>query len=320
MSQKLKHLLDIKSLTKDQFLSLLESAKSFIEVGDRDVKKVPALRGKTVMNIFYESSTRTRVSFELAAKRLSADAINISSSGSSTDKGETLLDTVRNIQAMGPELVVIRHKDSGSPHMLSKMVQNVGFINAGDGTHEHPSQGLLDCLTLSEYFEKKGTTFSGKKIAIVGDIMHSRVARSNIWANILLGNHVTLVAPPTLMPYEAKAAFGDKVEVTHSISGIKDADIVMVLRMQLERMSSFFVPNLEEYCNLFCLTEDRLKQYAPDAVVMHPGPMNRGIEISTEVADGPRSVILRQVTLGVASRMAILYNLCLGAAGNISEV
>lgn len=309
----MKHLLGIENLTKEELITLLEESEGFVEVGDRDIKKVPALRGKTIINLFLESSTRTRVSFEMAGKWLSADTINVTGSGTSVSKGETLLDTVWNIEAMRPDIVVVRHKESGSASMLARELKNVSIVNAGDGMHEHPTQALLDCLTLKRHFAKSKKQLSGLKIAIVGDVFHSRVARSNLWAHKLLGNHVTVVAPPTLVPMGLDQNFPE-VKITHNLAeGIKDADVVMCLRMQLERQGNFFVPTLEDYTRRFCITENLLKQHAPNCVVLHPGPMNRGVEITTEVADGSRSLIGSQVQLGVAVRMAVLFKVGRGS-------
>lgn len=304
----MKHLLGIEELTKEQLLGLLEDAENFIEVSERDIKKVPALRGKTIINLFLENSTRTRVSFEIAGKRLSADTINVTSSGTSVSKGETLLDTVWNLEAMRPDIVVMRHKESGSPQFLASQLKGVSIVNGGDGTHEHPTQALLDCLTLKRHFDKLNKNIENLKIAIVGDITHSRVARSNLWAHQKLGNKVTIVAPPTLVPRDLEKVYGNCLTVTHDLqSGIQGADVVMCLRMQLERQGAFFVPTLDDYTRRFCVSESLLKKCAPNSVVLHPGPMNRGVEISTEVADGPRSLIGQQVNLGVAVRMAVLF-------------
>ena len=312
----MKHLLGIEGLSKEELLGLLSDSESFVEVGDRDIKKVPALRGKTIINLFMEASTRTRVSFEMAGKWLSADTINVTSSGTSVSKGETLLDTVWNIEAMRPDIVVMRHKESGSPHFLASQLKNVSIVNGGDGLHEHPTQALLDCLTLQRHFAKSGRKIEGLKIAIVGDVFHSRVARSNLWAHKLLGNKVTIVAPPTLVPRGIEKVFGDFITVTSDLkSGIEGADVVMCLRMQLERQGNFFVPTLDDYTTRFCVSEKILKAVAPNAVVLHPGPMNRGVEITTEVADGPRSLIGNQVQLGVAVRMAVLFKVGRGSLG-----
>lgn len=304
----MKHLLGIEYLTKPELLKLLEESVGFIEINEREIKKVPTLRGKTVINLFLENSTRTRTSFEIAGKRLSADTINISASGSSVAKGETLLDTVFNLQAMNPDIIVMRHKESGSPSFLARELPDVSIVNAGDGMHEHPTQALLDCLTMKQHFAKSGRSIEGLNITIVGDVMHSRVARSNLWAHKLLGNSVTVVTPPTLLPRDLQLVFGDNLRVTHNLKeGLEGADVVMCLRMQLERQGQFFVPDLEDYTRRFCVSENILRECAPNSIVLHPGPMNRGVEITTEVADGPRSLIGTQVSMGVAVRMAVLF-------------
>lgn len=304
----MKHLLGIEYLTKDELVKLLDESTGFIEISEREIKKVPTLRGKTIINLFLENSTRTRTSFEIAGKRLSADTVNISASGSSVAKGETLLDTVYNLLAMQPDIIVMRHKESGSPGFLARELKDVSIVNAGDGMHEHPTQALLDCLTLKQHFAKSGRGLEGLKVTIVGDVLHSRVARSNLWAHKLLGNTVTVVSPPTLMPREIESVFGSNIQVTHNLrEGIEGADVVMCLRMQLERQGQFFVPNLEDYTRRFCVSEKVLKECAPNSIVLHPGPMNRGVEITTEVADGPRSLIGTQVSMGVAVRMAVLF-------------
>jgi aspartate carbamoyltransferase catalytic subunit len=310
-----RHLLAIEGLKKDDFMHYLNNAMSFVEVSKRELKKVPALRGKTVINLFLEPSTRTRASFEIAAKRLSADTINLGGSDTSSKKGESLRDTARTLEAMAPDAIVVRHNESGAASFLARHLPNTSIINAGDGMHEHPTQALLDCLSLKQYFEPKNKSIEGLKIAIVGDIRHSRVARSNIWAHQLLGNEIRLVAPPTLLPPDCshEKCFTNSVKVYHSLAeGLEGVDVVMVLRMQLERQSEHYVPTLEEYSYNYCISEKVLSRYAPNAVVMHPGPMNRGIEISTDVADGTRSLITNQVTNGVAVRMAVLFNLCSG--------
>jgi len=295
-----KDLLGIKDLTSDEITFILNTAFTFKEVLKRDIKKVPPLRGKTVVNLFFEPSTRTRISFELAAKRLSADVINFSVPTSSIVKGETLKDTALTIQSLGADFVVVRHSSAGVPYFLSRIL-DIPIINAGDGINEHPTQALLDLFTILSH--KKN--FQGLIAAIVGDILHSRVARSNIYGLTRLGAMVRIISPPTLVPPHI-----DKlgVKVFDSIDeGIKDADVIMTLRPQLERQSKGFFPSLEEYFNLYGLTSRRLKLAKDDAIVMHPGPMNRGIEIESEVADGPQSVILEQVTNGLAVRMAVLY-------------
>jgi len=295
-----KHLLDIETLTKEDIELILENAVGFKEVFTRTVKKVPPLRGKTVVNLFFEASTRTRTSFEIAAKRLSADLVNFSVSTSSVQKGESLLDTARTIEAMGADFIVMRHSCPGAPYLLSRRI-NTAIINAGDGTHEHPTQGLLDMFTIKE---KKGT-FNGLKVSIVGDILHSRVARSNMWALLKLGADITFVGPPTLIPREF-ADYG--VKICYNLDeGIHDADVINLLRIQLERQQRNLFPSIREYKLLYGVTMERLKKAKPDVLIMHPGPINRGVEISEEVADGPHSVITEQVTNGVAVRMAVLF-------------
>lgn len=307
----INHFLGIKGLSKENFLSLLTNAQNFVEVSDRDLKKVPALRGKTIINLFLEASTRTRSSFEIAGKRLSADTINISASGSSIEKGETLLDTAKNLEAMRPDILVIRHKASGAPHFLAKQLKYTAVVNAGDGMNEHPTQSLLDFLSLKQTFEARKQSFEKRTIAIVGDVFHSRVARSNILAASLLGWKIKLVGPRTLLPFEFAQAF-QQADISidhHLVKGIEGADVVYCLRMQTERQGNYFVPSLLEYSRDFCISERILAKYAPDAVVMHPGPINRGCEISSEVVDGPRSLVVNQVTNGVAARMAVLFSL-----------
>jgi aspartate carbamoyltransferase catalytic subunit len=311
-----RHLLGIEQLTRDELYGFLNNAKSFVEVSERDIKKVPALRGKTVINLFLEPSTRTRTSFEIAGKRLSGDVINISGSTSSTVKGETLLDTARTLQAMAPDVLVIRHKESGAPDLLARTLTDTAVVNAGDGTHEHPTQALLDCLTLMQHFKERADGIEKLRVAIVGDVRHSRVARSNIWAHKLLGNEIQLVGPPTLLPPElaSPGCFGAKLKIFHDLrAGIEGVDVVMCLRLQLERQDQNFVPTLQEYTNEYIVTEDLLSKYAPRAVVMHPGPINRGVEVQSALIDGPRSLVARQVTNGVAVRMAVLFNLVAGA-------
>ena len=304
-----KHLLDLESLSAEEIRLILEITPGFKDIFTRSVKKVPALRGRTVCTLFFENSTRTRTSFELAAKRLSADTIGFSVATSSVKKGETLIDTARTIEAMGADIIVMRHGDSGAPHILSRRI-SASVINAGDGTHEHPTQGLLDAYTI---LEKKGH-FEGLKVSIVGDILHSRVARSNIHALTKLGAEVTVVGPSTLVP-ETLRQFG--VRICHDLmDGIRDADVINILRIQRERMDSNFFPSIREYHLLYGITQQRLKACKPDVMIMHPGPINRGVEIDQEVADGPHSVINEQVTNGVAVRMAVLYLL----AGNRDAV
>ncbi|WP_027714139.1 aspartate carbamoyltransferase catalytic subunit [Desulfuromonas sp. TF] len=300
MSFPHKHILGIEHLSKEDIDLILNTAESFKEVNLRDIKKVPTLRGKTVINLFYEASTRTRTSFEIAGKRMSADTINISASASSVVKGETLEDTAKNIEAMNPDIIVIRHAASGAPHYLAKRL-NCSIINAGDGAHEHPSQALLDLFTIREHKGK----IEGLTVAIVGDITHSRVVRSNIYALNKMGATVRVAGPGTMIPPGIERL---GVQVFHNINeAIKDADVVMMLRIQLERQGKTLVPTLREYSQFFGLNIENLKLAKPDAIVMHPGPMNRGVEISSYVADGSQNVILDQVENGVAVRMALLY-------------
>lgn len=312
-----RHLLGIRGMTRTELENHLENALSFGEVSGRDIKKVPALRGKTVINLFLEPSTRTRASFEIAGKWLSADTINIGED-SSVKKGETLADTARNLEAMSPDVLVVRHRESGAPHLLAKLLTKCSVINAGDGLNEHPTQALLDCLTLKHHFRDRAEGISGLRIAIVGDVRHSRVARSNIWAHLLLGNEICLVGPPTLVPAEFAdpRAFGGNIRISHSLgAGIEGSDVVMCLRVQRERQDEHFLPSLEEYTTEYGVTESKLRKFAPQAVVLHPGPVNRGIEVSSEVIDGPRSLVTQQVTFGVAVRMAALFTLATGTAG-----
>jgi len=295
-----KDLLGIEELSIAEIELILATAESFAEVAQRPVKKVPTLRGKTVVNLFFEPSTRTRVSFEIAAQRLSADIVNFSVDLSSQSKGETLRDTARNIASMYPDFVVVRHRHVGVPGMLARELE-AGVVNAGDGSHEHPTQALLDAMTIRR---RKGA-IAGLTVAMVGDIAHSRVVRSNIHLLTRMGARVRVAGPRTMVPAEI-ASLG--VEVHHTLEdAIRDADVVMMLRLQLERQRRFLFPSLGEYARLFGLTAERLELAKPDAIVLHPGPMNRGVEISSEVADGSRSVILEQVGQGVAVRMAALY-------------
>ena len=295
-----RHLLGLEGVSGEDITAILDTAASFKEISERDIKKVPALRGKTVINLFYESSTRTRTSFEIAAKRLSADTINISASSSSVSKGETLADTARNLEAMRPDALVVRHPASGACSLLARHV-GCPIINAGDGCHEHPTQALLDCLTIREH---RGT-IAGLTVAIVGDLLHSRVGRSNVHALRALGARVRLVGPPTLLPPEF-ASLG--VELHPRLAdGVRDADVIMMLRIQHERQGANFFPTPEEYSQYYCLTEDVVRLAKPEVIILHPGPLNRGLEIATAVADGPYSLIMNQVTNGVAVRMAILY-------------
>jgi aspartate carbamoyltransferase catalytic subunit len=301
-----KDLLSIADLSVDDIEYVLDTAESMKEISTRDIKKVPTLRGKSVINYFFEPSTRTRAAFEMAAKRLSADTVSLSASGSSTVKGETLLDTARNLQAMNPDLLVLRHSSSGAPHFLAKNV-SAGVINAGDGINEHPTQALLDMFTIRE---TKGR-LNGLEVVIIGDISHSRVARSNIFGLTKMGAKVTVSGPPTMIPVDIESL---GVEVVHDpIKAIKGKDVVMMLRIQLERQSNVLFPGLREYASFFGLTKDALRGAKKDVIVMHPGPINRGVEMTSEVADGPRSVILNQVTNGVAVRMALLYLLIGGS-------
>jgi aspartate carbamoyltransferase catalytic subunit len=301
-----KDLLGIADLTPDEINLVLDTADAMKEVASRPIKKVPALRGKTVVNLFFEPSTRTRTSFEIAEKRLSADTLNIAIATSSVVKGETLADTAMNLEAMRPDMIVLRHSSSGACHLLSRICRSA-IINAGDGMHEHPTQALLDAFTIRE--RKK--QLNGLKVAIVGDLLHSRVLRSNILLLTKMGANVWVCGPPTLMPTDI-ARFG--VTATSSVDeAVRGADVVMMLRIQLERMEGAFFPSLREYFNVFGMTEARMQLARPDVMIMHPGPMNRGVEIASEVADGPYSVILDQVANGVAVRMAVLYLLAGGA-------
>ena len=300
MQFRKKDLLGIKQLEPEEIEVILETAETFKEISTRAIKKVPTLRGRTVVHLFYEPSTRTRTSFEIAAKRLSADTFNISASTSSIVKGETLVDTAKNLEAMNPDVIVLRHSAAGAPHMLARRVE-ASVINAGDGMHEHPTQALLDLLTIRD---NKGT-ISGQTVAIIGDIAHSRVARSNIWALTKMGARVLVAGPKTMIPRDL-----DKlgVEVSnHPEEVIPEADVIMMLRIQMERQGKMLLPSLREYSKVFGLTEEKLSKAKPDVLIMHPGPINRGVEISPSVADGPYSVILDQVTNGVAIRMALLY-------------
>jgi len=306
-----KDLLGMGQLSVRDIELILDTAESMKEVSQRDIKKVPTLRGKSIVNFFYEPSTRTRASFELAAKRLSADTISLSSSGSSMTKGETLMDTAKNLQAMNPDLIVLRHSSSGAPHMLAPEIK-AGIINAGDGTNEHPTQALLDLFTIRE---KKGR-LQGLKVAIIGDIKHSRVARSNIIGLKKMGADVTISGPPTMIPVNAESLGVDVIN--NPAEAIKDKDVIMVLRIQLERQSKLLFPTAREYSTYFGINRETLKNAKEDAIVMHPGPINRGVELASDVADGPFSVILEQVTNGVAVRMALLYLLVGGhKSGNI---
>jgi aspartate carbamoyltransferase catalytic subunit len=300
-----RHLLGIERLEPGDIQTILDTADGLKEILDRPIKKVPALRGKTVVNLFYESSTRTRSSFEVAERVLSADSISIATTASSVTKGETLLDTAKNLEAMNPDMVIVRHAASGAPHFLARHCR-FAVVNAGDGAHEHPTQALLDALTLRQ---RRGK-LKGLRVAIVGDILHSRVARSNLWLLSKMGAQVVLCGPPTLIPpgIEGLAPVTWRIE-----EAIEGADAIMMLRIQLERMTGGFFPTTREYHRQFGLTEERVRRARKDVLIMHPGPLNRGVEIASEVADGPYSVILDQVTNGVAVRMAVLYLLLGGS-------
>ncbi len=300
MNWNRRHLLDIQSLQAAELQAVLDTAETFKGVGERDIKKVPALRGKTVINLFIEPSTRTRISFELAAQRLSADVINFSTETSSFRKGETLKDAAKNLEALNADILIIRHRSAGAPHFLSRVL-NTSVVNAGDGAHEHPTQALLDLFTMREKLGR----LEGLQVTILGDILFSRVARSLIWALTKMNAQVTLCGPPTLVPRRLQAL---GCRVTHNLAeAIAEADIVNLLRIQHERQRQTMFPSLGEYSKLFGLSIDRLNQMKPSAIIMHPGPMNRGVEIDTEVAESRQSVILDQVTNGLAVRMAVLY-------------
>jgi aspartate carbamoyltransferase catalytic subunit len=306
----IKHLLSINQLSREDVLKVLDTAESFREVGTRVIKKVPALRGRTVVNLFFENSTRTRISFELAAKRLSADVINFSTSGSSVSKGESLKDTALTLQAMGADAIVIRHSSSGAPQTLSGWV-TASVLNAGDGTHEHPTQALLDLFTIREHFP----SFEGLRIAIVGDVRHSRVARSLTFAAAKMGGQVTLVGPPTLIPPEAPA-WG--AEVSNDLDDVlPKLDVCYMLRVQRERQRQQFFPSVREYSRLWGLSRSRVEALPDSALIMHPGPMNRGVEIASDVADLPRALITDQVTNGIAVRMSLLYLMLGGDARRV---
>jgi aspartate carbamoyltransferase catalytic subunit len=311
-------LLSINDLSKIDAISILDTAQELARVSDGPMKKLPTLRGRTIVNLFAEDSTRTRISFEAAAKRLSADVINFSAKGSSISKGESLKDTAQTLQAMGADAVIIRHSASGAAQRLADSKWMSGsVINAGDGTHEHPSQALLDAFTVRQHLSKGGNDLAGLRVAIVGDVLHSRVARSNVLLLSKLGAQVTLVAPPTLLPvgietWPCKISY-DLDEV------IANMDAIMMLRIQLERMNELYFPNAREYSRYFGLNSDRIRAMKPEAIVMHPGPMNRGLEITADAADGARSVIVEQVTNGVSIRMAILYLLLAGHQEQIED-
>jgi len=306
-----RHMLGLESYTRDELSFVLETAGAFKEISERNIKRVPTLRGKTVVSFFCEESTRTRVSFEIAAKRMSADFVSLTGAASSAKKGESLLDTTRNLDAMRPDIIILRHSSSGAAEFLAQRVA-CAIINAGDGAHEHPTQALVDLLTITEH----KPVIAGLTVAIVGDILHSRVARSNIFALRTLGAHVRLVGPPTLLPPEA-AQWG---EVVHNLKeGVRDADVVMMLRVQLERQGRNYFPTIEEYARYFCLNEEKLGAAKPDVIVLHPGPLNRGVEIASDVADGPYSVIMGQVTNGIAVRMATMYLLVNRPSAELEE-
>ena len=301
-----KDLLGLENLSPEQIRLILDTAEPFKEVSERAIKKVPALRGKTIVNLFFESSTRTRISFEFAEKRLSADTVNIGAQGSSVQKGENLVDTARNLEAMRIDMVVIRHISSGAAKFLAERIKS-NVINAGDGKHEHPTQALLDMLTIRDRLGR----LEGVKVCICGDMLHSRVGRSNIWGLTKLGAEVAVCGPKSLMPLDVRAM--GVTEVFHRIEdAIAWADVLNVLRLQLERMQAGFIPSLREYYRVFGVTRERLERAPRDVLILHPGPMNRGVEIDSLVADGPHSVILEQVTNGVAVRMAVLYLLAGG--------
>ena len=295
-----KDLLALEPLTSQQIQLILDTAEPFKEISERPIKKVPALRGQTIVNLFFEASTRTRISFEFAEKRLSADTVNVASTGSSVSKGETLVDTARNLEAMRIDMVVIRHGASGAAQFLAERIES-NVINAGDGTHEHPTQGLLDLLTLRDHFK----TLQGRRVCICGDVLHSRVARSNIWGLRKMGVEVGVCGPRSLLPHgieQLGVIVFDRIE-----AAIEWADALNILRLQLERMTAGYIPSAREYNRVFGVSRERLERAPRDLLIMHPGPMNRGVEIDSDVADGPHSVILNQVTNGVAVRMAVLY-------------
>lgn len=312
MSWHRRHLLDLQSLTPEELTTVLTTAQVFKKVGERAIKKVPALRGKTVINLFVEPSTRTRISFELAALRLSADVINFTAEASSLKKGETLKDTLHNLESLNADFIILRHGASGAPHFLSRFARS-HIVNAGDGAHEHPTQGLLDAFTI---FERKGR-IEGLNVTILGDILYSRVARSNIWALAKLGAKVTLCGPSTLVP-KVFESLHPQVKVTWDLEkALRGADVVNLLRIQHERQRASAFPSIGEYASLFGLNAARMKWIRPDALIMHPGPINRGVEIESDVADGDQSVILQQVTNGLAVRMAVLFLLNGGRASEL---
>ena len=307
-----RHLLSIGDLNHDQALLILDTSEELARISDAPIKKLPTLRGRTIVNLFFEDSTRTRISFEAAAKRLSADVINLSAKGSSVSKGESLKDTALTLQAMGADAVVLRHPESGAANRLAGWTNGV-VINAGDGTHEHPTQALLDAFTIRRHLGKVGSDLAGKHVAIVGDVLHSRVARSNVLLLNLLGAKITLVAPPTLIPVGVESW---PVDISYNIDEVlPEVDAVMMLRVQSERMRNSFFPSTREYSRLFGLNLDRMNLLPKGALILHPGPMNRGLEISAECADSVQSVILEQVANGVSVRMAVLYLLLGGNIG-----
>lgn len=317
----MRHLLSTSDLSYSQAITILDTAQEMARISEGPVKKLPTLRGRTIVNLFFEDSTRTRISFEAAAKRLSADVINFSAKGSSTSKGESLKDTAQTLQAMGADAVILRHSASGAAQRLASSHWTTGsVINAGDGTHEHPTQALLDAFTIRKHLRVGTGDLRGLTIAIVGDILHSRVARSNVHLLSLLGAQVILVAPPTLLPLGAQTW---PVQISYDLDSVLPlVDAVMMLRVQQERMNDFFFPTAREYSHYYGLNADRLKLMKPNAIIMHPGPMNRGLEITAECADSARSVILEQVTNGVSVRMAVLYLLLAGAPnedGDLSQ-
>lgn len=306
-----RHLLGLGDFSRDELLFVLETAGAFKEISERNIKRVPTLRGKTVVSFFCEESTRTRVSFEIAAKRMSADFVSLTGAASSVKKGESLLDTARNLDAMRPDIIILRHSSSGAAQFLAERV-SCAIINAGDGAHEHPTQALVDLLTISEH----KPLLDGITVAIVGDVLHSRVARSNLFALRTLGAKVRLVGPPTFVPPDAARW----AEVHHNLTeGVRDVDVIMMLRVQLERQGRNFFPSIEEYSRHFCLTEDKVAAAKPDVIILHPGPMNRGVEIASSVADGPFSVIMNQVTNGIAVRMASMYLLANRPRADLEE-
>jgi aspartate carbamoyltransferase catalytic subunit len=307
-----RHLISAADLSLDDAVAILDTAEELARLAERPIPKLPTLRGRTVVNLFYEDSTRTRISFEAAAKRLSADVINFSAKGSSVAKGESLKDTALTLQAMGADAVVIRHNASGAPHRLAEWIRG-SVVNAGDGTHEHPTQALLDAFTI----RRRLGELAGLKVTIVGDILHSRVARSNVWLLRTLGAHVTLVAPPTLVPVAVDTW---PCSVSYDLSQtLRDSDVVMMLRLQHERMTEAYFPSVREYSRRYGLDSDRVAMLPAHAIVMHPGPMNRGVEIAADVADSVRSTIVEQVANGVAVRMAVLYLLLGGSGGGLAE-